>query len=168
MICHPFSSIAIQIRRSQWLSTRQQNQFRLSAFIFVKVSIKFVSQVYRPTNTWRIWMTEYWICVKELRFFDPTYLTHLATQTNSSDNKLTNLNAEFLKLIDTKRRMWMTICRNWSLDLNAVSFSGRNWIENLWNWMLMWRKWAGKTYICASPKWKYWIRPCILSQYIHA
>ena len=44
--CHPFSSIAIQIRRSQELSTRQQNQFRLLAFIFVKVSLKFVSQIY--------------------------------------------------------------------------------------------------------------------------
>ena len=38
----------------------------------------------------------------------------------------------------------MTIWRNWTLDLNAVSFSGRNWIENWWNWMPRWRKWAGK------------------------
>ena len=34
--------------------------------------------------------------------------------------------------------------RNWTLHLNAVSFSGRNWIENWWNRMKRWRKWAGK------------------------
>ena len=58
--------------------------------------------------------------------------------------------------------MWMTIWRNWTLDLNAVSFSGRNWIENWWNWMKRWRKGAGKpislllfkgtqTYLCVIP-----------------
>ena len=57
--------------------------------------------------------------------------------------QLTNLNAEFFYLID-KKRMWMAIWRNWTLDLNAVSFSGRNWIENWWNWMKRWQKWAGK------------------------
>ena len=130
VICHPFSSIAIQIRRSQWLSTRQQNQFRLSAFIFVKVSIKFVSQVYRPNNTWRIWMTEYWICVKEWRIW--SYIPYSPSDTDEFQWQLTNLNAEFLKLFD-KRRMWMIIWRNWTLDLNAVkSFSGRNLIENWW------------------------------------
>ena len=62
--------------------------------------------------------------------------------------QLTNLNAEFFNLIDEKR-MWMTIWRNWTLDLNAVSFSGRNWIENWWNWMKRWRKWAGKPILSA-------------------
>ena len=56
---------------------------------------------------------------------------------------MTNLNAEFFNLAD-KKRMWMTIWRNWNLEFNAVSFSGRNWIENWWNWMQRWRKWAGK------------------------
>ena len=89
-------------------------------------------------------MTEYWICVKEWRIW--SYIPYSPSDTDEFQWQLTNLNAEFLKLID-KRRMLMTIWRNWILDLNEVSFSGRNWIENWWNWMLRWRKWAGKPII---------------------
>ena len=86
-------------------------------------------------------MTEYWICSKEWRIW--SYIPYSPSDTDEYQWQLTNLNAEFLKLID-KTRMWMTIWRNWTVDLNAVSFSGRNWIENWWNWMQRWRKWAGK------------------------
>ena len=86
-------------------------------------------------------MTEYWICSKEWRIW--SYIPYSPSDTDEFQWQLTNLNAEFLKLID-KTRMWMTIWRNWTLDLNAVSFSGRKWIENWWNWMQRWRKWAEK------------------------
>ena len=80
--------------------------------------------------------------VRNIYKFDPTFLTHLATQTNFSDNgRIWMLN---FTIWLTKKRRWMKIWRNWTLDLNAVSFSGRNWIENWWNWMMRWRKWAGK------------------------
>ena len=77
--------------------------------------------------------------------FDPTFLTRLATQTNFSDNwRIWMLNFEIWL---TKKRIWMTIWGNWTLDLNAESFFGRNWIENWWNWMQRWRKGAGKPII---------------------
>ena len=74
------------------------------------------------------------------------YIPNSISDTNEFQWQLTNLNAEFLNLIE-KKRMWMTIWRNWTLYLNAVSFSGRNWIKNWRNWMKRWRKMGGKTYI---------------------
>ena len=72
--------------------------------------------------------------------FDPTFLTRFNSDTDKIKWQLTNLNAESLNSI-VKKRMWMTIWRNWNLDLNAVSFSGRNWMKR-------WRKWAGKPILC--------------------
>ena len=75
--------------------------------------------------------------------FDPAFLNRLATQTNFSDNCriwMQNFNIWLTK----HAGMWMIIWQKWTLDLNAISFSGRNWIENWWNWLQRWRKWAGK------------------------
>ena len=67
--------------------------------------------------------------VRKNDVFDPTFLTRLATQTNFSDNwRIWMLNFEIWL---TKKRIWMTIWGNWTLDLNAESFFGRNWIEKL-------------------------------------
>ena len=98
-------------------------------------------------------MTEYWICSKVWQIW--SYIPYSPSDTDKFQWQLTNLNAEFLKLIH-KTWMWMTIWRNWTLDLNAVSFSGQNLIENWWNWMQRWRKWAGKPIITMI------IRFCIL------
>ena len=59
--------------------------------------------------------------------FDPCIRNSLSDR-DEFQWQLTNLNAELLNLID-KKRMWMTIWRNWTLDLNAVSFFGRIQIE---------------------------------------
>ena len=80
--------------------------------------------------------------------FDPCICNSLSDR-DEFQWQFTNLNAELLNLID-KKRMCMTIWRNWTLDLNAVSFFGRNWIENWWNWMKRWRKWAGKPILFLS------------------
>ena len=50
LFVYPFSSIANQIRRSQWLGKIKQNQFRLLAFIFVRISIKIVTRTYSVIN----------------------------------------------------------------------------------------------------------------------
>ena len=81
----PVSSIAIQIRRSQKPSTRQQNNF----VYWHSFSSKFQSNS-SPRCRSPITLDEFeWQNTEFVRRndeFDPTFLTRLATQTNFSDN----------------------------------------------------------------------------------
>ena len=133
MLCHPFSSITIQIRRSQYSWARDsKSKFQSKSSPRCK-GPKTLDEFEWQNNEFA-WKNDE---------FDPCIRNSLSDRDEFQWQLLTNLNDEFFNLID-KKRMWMTVWRNWTLDFNAVSFSGRNWIENLWNLMQRWRKWAGK------------------------
>ena len=61
--------------------------------------------------------------------FDPSFPNSLSGW-DEFQWQLTNLNAFFSSNFIAEKRIWITIWRNWTYDFNAVSFSGRNLIEN--------------------------------------
>ena len=111
----------------------------ISAFIFVKVSIKFVSQVYRPNNTWQIWMTEYWICSKEWRI-DPTFLAKRHRRIS-------------VTIDDFECWIFKVDWQNTNVNLTKLNFrfERSKLLRTKLNWKFMKlnaevTKWAGKTY----------------------
>ena len=77
--------------------------------------------------------------------FDPIFIPNSLSDTDKFQWQLTNLNAELLNLID-KIRMWMTIWRNWTIDLNLLLRTKLN--ENLMKLNEEVTKMGGKTYSC--------------------
>ena len=73
------------------------------------------------------------ICLKNYEL-DPSIRNYSLSGRDEFQWQLTNLNDEFFNFID-KKRIRMTIWRNWTWNLNEVSFSRQNWIETWWNWM---------------------------------
>ena len=144
--CHSISCLVTRFRHLQFKFVSHSSWARESKSNFVySFSSKFQSKS-SPRCKGPITLDEFECQNNEFVWkndeFDPCIRNSLS-ERDEFQRPLTNLNAEFLNLID-KKRVWVTIWRNWTLDLNAVSFSGRNWIENWWNWMKRWRKWAGK------------------------